>query len=392
MASGRGLRCRAAGCRADKSIAQSHLLSFRIARVRPSSVSGNIRPPMIWLTIEIDCRYCHRPSGSGLIHARPTQAEGNSIDGINGRAALDLRSHGVHDRDCTHGGVRSGRPGQAVDGSVGCSSENGQQGRVWAYACRCRLFCLDHVIVQTPHVRRMSQQRCAQRSCPRGASMPMVTGSRKPTIWAGLLFAALALPTSPEHTLHARPLSQECEVDQCMPPVEIVGSLVGNLDVTYAIDPNTVFGLPATIYYASSPVSDEIASVSAKAASAVSLQCADRAMGGNTVAHIREMGRTTSQHSIERQDDTASLIATMMQNAGTTGSTAFRGYTAPGVAISIIIVQWADGGTQWYNFRPQSSVRMERLYPEQLLGNPATSTPGDGVAREAKCGSSGTPS
>jgi len=109
------------------------------------------------------------------------------------------------------------------------------------------------------------------------------------------------------------------------------------------------------------------------------------------VEHIREMGRTTSQHSPERQDDTATLLATMLQNAGTISAFTSRGLTAPGISVSIIIVQWADGGTQWYRFNPTSTVRMERLYPEQLLGNPVTSTPGDGVAKEANCGGGGQP-
>lgn len=103
--------------------------------------------------------------------------------------------------------------------------------------------------------------------------MSLVTNARAPIVCAALLVSALALPASLNNMASARPLSQECEVDRCLPPVEIVGSSVGNLDVTYAIDPNTVFGLPATIYYASSPANDEFAAVSTKAAGALSLQC-----------------------------------------------------------------------------------------------------------------------
>lgn len=44
--------------------------NWRIERVRPSSVSGNIRPPISGLIIEIGCLYCHRPSGSGLKQIR----------------------------------------------------------------------------------------------------------------------------------------------------------------------------------------------------------------------------------------------------------------------------------------------------------------------------------
>jgi len=63
----------------------------------------------------------------------------------------------------------------------------------------------------------------------------------------------LALASSLDRSALARPISPECEVDACLPRVTVVGSAVGYLDVTYAIDPNTVFGLPATIYYAEAP-------------------------------------------------------------------------------------------------------------------------------------------
>src|SRR6476646_6154197 len=43
-----------------------YLLSRRIARSRPSMVTGNMRLFISCLMTEIDCRYCHTPSGSGL--------------------------------------------------------------------------------------------------------------------------------------------------------------------------------------------------------------------------------------------------------------------------------------------------------------------------------------
>ncbi len=46
--------------------AAAHFESICIARSRPSIVTGYMRLAISCRMMVIDCRYCHRPSGSGL--------------------------------------------------------------------------------------------------------------------------------------------------------------------------------------------------------------------------------------------------------------------------------------------------------------------------------------
>ncbi len=50
----------------DGSLAAAHFESICIARSRPSIVTGYMRLAISCRMMVIDCRYCHRPSGSGL--------------------------------------------------------------------------------------------------------------------------------------------------------------------------------------------------------------------------------------------------------------------------------------------------------------------------------------